>query len=161
MRMLHRRAGGFAIVTEHHDVAKSAIFFQISRAFSKCPEEFLDLPFRHISQGGVVVRGFDHHLVSANPVHLVVHALALAVQIAFDAQRRKFVRHHTHAPTRFVTAAAVPISQDFRRRLMLMAVIEGADSWLAGRHRLTDKIAGTLRAIGGYDDPSPRDWVVS
>ena len=36
----------------------------------------------------------DDHFVRADAVHAVEHALALAIQFAFDAQRRKLVGHY-------------------------------------------------------------------
>jgi len=108
-----------------------------------------------------MVRSLDDDFVGADAVHLVVHALALAVQFAFDAQHGEFVGDYAHAPTRLVTASAVAVSQDLGRSFMLIAITEGADSLAGWRHRLADKIAGPLGAIGGDNHPSPGDGVLT
>ena len=69
-----------------------------------------------------MLRRLHDHFVRADAVHLVEQAFALAIQFAFDSQRRKPVRHHANAPTRRVRPAAIaPIHQNFRRRLDLRA----------------------------------------
>ena len=54
-----------------------------------------------------VVRGLDHHLVGADPVHPVVDPLRLAVEVALDLERREPVGHHPDLPARSVAGRAV------------------------------------------------------
>ena len=75
----------------------------------------------------------DDDLVRANAVHPVEHAFGLAIQIAFDTQRRKLVRNDPNGPPGSVAQwrrAAVGIGTvclDFRGCLALIARAEGAE----------------------------------
>ena len=106
-----------------------------------------------------MIRRFDNYLVRADAVHPVVHAVALAIQLAFDSQSGKLIRNHAHPPTRLVAPAAIAVGQNLRRSFRFIAVIERAISVIGWQNRLADKIAGALGTAGCNDDPSPRDWV--
>ena len=159
--MLQRGAGRLAVVLEQHDVAEADVFLQVVDAIAERPQHFLDLPLGHLRHGQAVIGALDDHLVRADAVHLVVHAFALAVQLAFDAQRRKLVGHHAHAPSRLVRAAAGAVGQHFGRGLLLVAVAEGAKARGGRRHRLADEIGGAARAVGRDDYPAARDRVLT
>ena len=161
VRMFQRRARRFAVVLEKQDVAEAAVLLQIVDALLERPEHLFDLLLRHLAQGLVVVRPLDDHLVGADAVHLVVHALALAVQLAFDAQRRELVGHHAHPPSRLVAVAGVAVGQHLRRRLVFISVTERADGRRRRRNRLADKIARALGAVRGDNHPSPGDGVLT
>ena len=93
------------------------------------PQDVLDGALGQRGQRAVVVGRFDDDFVRADAVHAVEQAFAFAVQVAFDAQRRKLVGHDAHAPAGRVRPAAVAaIGQDFRRRLALVAVAERAEA---------------------------------
>ena len=112
-----------------------------------------------------MVGSLDDHLVRAHPVHLVEHALGLFIQIAFNAERRKFVRYHPHRPARavFLRSAAVcagAIGQNLRRCLALIAVTEGAETTL-DPHGFAHKVGWPLGAICRNDHPSAHNGVFS
>jgi hypothetical protein len=108
-----------------------------------------------------VVGSLDDDFVGSDAIHLVVHAIALAVQFALDAQDGEFISDDANTPTRLIAAAAVAIGQDFGRSLALIAVVERTDARAGRRYGLTNEIAGTFGAIGGDDDPSPGDRILT
>ena len=87
-------------------------------------------------------------------------------EIAFDAQRGKFVGHDAHRPAGRVALRWRPavgigtIGLNFRRRLAFVAVAEGAEAAL-DLHAFADEIGGALGAVGGDDDPAADDRVFS
>ena len=118
MRMLERCAGGLPVILEKQNVAEAAVVFQIEHAIAIGPQRFLDCLLRHGRKRELMVGRFDDHLVRAHAVHAVEQSVAFAVQVAFDAQRRKFIGHHAQRPSRRVPPAAVAsVSKDFRRSL--------------------------------------------
>src|ERR1700675_3312340 len=98
--------------------------------------------------------------MSADSVHLVEEAFSFAVQPAFDAQCREFIRHHTNAPTGCVRPAAVPaINQNLRRSLGLITRTEGAILRVLGDNALAQEIVRPLSSFGRNDHPASRDRV--
>ena len=72
---------------------------------------------------------FDDHFVRADAVHAIEQAVALAVEIAFDAERRKFIGDDAKRPAGRVSAAAVAaVGQNLGRRLALVAGAERAQA---------------------------------
>src|SRR5205814_10444183 len=97
--------------------------------------------------------------VGADAVHHVEDAFATAAEFALDAQRRKLVGHHTHAPAEGIRRAAVtPVGEHFGGRLDFVATAEGAFSALAALGRVRE-IRGPPGALGGDDDPATHDRV--
>src|ERR1700746_3329091 len=99
----------------------------------------------------------------ADAVHLVEHAICLAVQIALNAQGRKFVGNYAQVPSGNIAAAIFPgtVSHDLRRRFAFVAGTEGAELRTLDDDSLTGKIAGAFGTVTGDDDPSPRNGVFS
>src|SRR4029077_5450209 len=64
-------------------------------------------------------------------------------------------------PAGLVAVSGGAIGQHFGWRFVFITVIERADGGCGGRHRMPDKIAGAFGAIGGYNDPSPCDGVLT
>src|ERR1035437_4051054 len=149
------------MVLEEEDVAEAAVFLEIVDALLERPQRLFDELLRHIAKGLVVVGPFDDDLMGADAVHLVVHALALAVQLAFDAEDGKFIGHDTHAPPGLVAVPRGPKGQHLGWCLVFISVAERADGGCGRRHHLPDKIAGAFGAIRRYNDPSPCDGVLS
>ena len=58
-------------------------------------------------RGGVIGR-FDDDFMRADAVHFVEHAFACAIQIAFDAERGKFVGNYANVPARCVALRRGP-----------------------------------------------------
>ena len=100
VRMLQRCAGRPARVLEDEDVSKPRILLEVQDAVVERPQDVLDPPLAHAGEGLAVLGRLDDDLVGADAVHLVVHAVALAVQIALDLERRELVRHHPQLPVR-------------------------------------------------------------
>src|ERR1700757_1736123 len=101
-----------------------------------------------------------------DPIHAVEHSLRLPVQIPFNPERRKFVRHHAHSPAwriplRSRSAIGIrSIRLDLRRRLALVSITEGTESPL-DLHVLADEVSGPLRSIGRNDYPPAHDGIFS
>src|ERR1035441_5058304 len=155
--MLQRSAGGIAMVLEEDDVAEAVVLFEIVDAFLEGPEDLFDELFGHAAEGLVVVGSFHNDLVGADAVHLVVHALALAVQLAFDAENGELIGHDAHPPAGLIAIPRGAVGQHLGRCLVFVPVAERAHGGAGRRRRQADKIAGTFGAIRGDDDPSPRD----
>ena len=80
-----------------------------------------------------VERAFDDDFVGADAVHLVVDAVAALVEVALDLQGGKLVGHDAHAPALFVgLGVAVAVGEDFVRRVVLVALAEGAERAAVG-----------------------------
>src|ERR1035438_10379466 len=141
--MLQRRSRRFTVILEQQNVLKSPILLQIENAIAKRPQHILNLFRRKRSQGSSVVGRLNHNFVSANPVHLVEHSLGLLVQVAFNTESRKLIRHHPHRPAwsillRSVAIIARSIRENLRRRLRLIAITKRAESAL-NLYRLAQK----------------------
>ena len=117
-------------------------------------------------QGRGVVGSLDDDLVGADAVHPVEHALGLAVQVAFDSQRREFVGHDAHRPAGRIALGRRPavrvgtISLNFGRSLALISGTERAEAAL-DLYGFAHEIGGTFGAIGGDDNPAADDGVFS
>src|ERR1035437_2845559 len=127
MGMLERRARGVAIVLEEDDVAEATVLLEIVDAILERPEDLFDELVGHVAEGRAVVRPFDDDLVGADAVHLVVHALAPAVQLAFDTEDGEFIGHDAHTPTGLVAVPGGAVGQHVGRRFVSIPVIERAD----------------------------------
>src|SRR5580698_1390968 len=166
MRVLERRAGSFAVVLENKNVFEAAVLLEIQNAVAEGPKHVFNALGRQSGQGGIVVGGFNDDLMRAHAIHPVEHALGLAVQTAFNAERRKFVGHHSHRPPRRIPLwrrAAVSvgaISLNFRRSLGLVAVAKGAKTALKF-HSIAGKIGRALGAVGRNNDPPAYNWIFS
>src|SRR6185437_15769274 len=143
MRMIERSPRGLAMVLEDHDVLKTTVLFEIENPVTKCPEQVFHPFYRHGGQSFHMVGGLNDHLMSADAVHLDEHSIGLAVQVTFNAQSRKFVRHHTQVPVCVALASIFsrPIRQNFRRRLSFIARTKLADLMSA---RSREKSLGRL-----------------
>src|SRR5215471_12740433 len=102
-----------------------------------------------------MVGSFDDDFVGADAVHLVVHALALAIEVALNAEDGELIGHDANAPAWLVAAARVAVGEHFGRRFVFVAVVERADGGRGRRRRLADKIAGTFSTIRRYNYPAP------
>src|SRR5450759_4897107 len=149
------------MVLEEDDVAETVVLLQIDDALLEGPEDLFDEFLGHVAKGLAVVGPFDDDLMGADAVHLVVHALALAVQLAFDAEDGEFIGHDAHPPPGLVAIPGGAVGQHFGRCLVFIPVTERADGGRERRRHLPDKIAGAFGAIRGYDDPSPCDGVLT
>ena len=113
-----------------------------------------------------MVIGLDNNFVCADAVHLVEHALGLAVQITFYAKRGEFVRHYADGPPgritlRRRTAVLIgPVCLDFRRSLTFISITEGAkaSSHLYG---VASKVCRALGSVGGDNHPAANNGVFS
>ena len=92
----------------------------------------------------------------AETVHLVKHALGLAIQSAFDAKRGKLIGHYPHRPARAVLLPAAvgvrTVGQHLGRRFGFVSRTQRAEATLL-HHLVAKKIAGPLGAVRGNDDP--------
>ena len=112
-----------------------------------------------------MVGRFNDNFVSADAVHLVEHAFGLLVEVAFDAERREFVRDYSNCPAGsvFLRSAAVgvgAVGKDFRRRLAFIAVAEGTEATF-DLDGLAHEVGRALGAVGRNDYPSAYDGVFS
>src|SRR5919108_1667913 len=99
MGMFERSSSSFTVVLKYEDVFKTLVFLQINHAIAKCPDHIFHALDGHVSESLVVLGSFYDDLVSADAVHLVEHALGLAIKVALDAECRELVGNHAHAPT--------------------------------------------------------------
>ena len=115
--------GGLAMVLEYQYVFETAILFQIENPVAEGPQHIFHTLHRHGRQRLQMIGRFNHHFMGANAIHLVKHAVCLAVQIAFDSQCRKFIGNHAQVPARSVSPYVFTwtISQDFWRGCIFMA----------------------------------------
>jgi len=101
--------------------------------------------------------------IASGQVDLVPFAyssFALAVQVALDSQRRKFVGYHAHLPARRIRGASIAaVLQNFRGRLRFIAVAERAGSHSLDLNALAQKIRRAFGPIRRNDDPSSGDGV--
>jgi hypothetical protein len=106
-------------------------------------------------------RGFDHDLMSPNPIHLIVHSFTLSVQISFNPEGWELVGNDPKAPTGRVGAdSIVAKGQDLRWGLVLVSFAERAES--SGRPLLLDhEIRGSPSPFGSDDHPSSMNGIFS
>src|SRR3977135_1155808 len=106
------------------------IALEIEDAIAKGPEQVFDALFRQITEGDLVFRRLNNDFVGADPVHVVVNAVALPVQIPFDAQSWKLVGHDAKLPGSTVDA----IGKNLGRRAILVARAERASPATPRQH---------------------------
>src|SRR5712675_793322 len=103
---------------------------------------------------------FNHHFMRTDSIHLVKESFTFTVQIALDAQRWKFVRHHADAPTGGVWTAAVPsIDKNLRRSARFIPRTEGTIFLFSGDDALSKEVVRALSSFRRNDHPSARDRV--
>src|SRR6185437_11725681 len=163
MRMIERRSRSLAMVLEDHDVLKTTVLLEIENPVTKCPEQVFHPFYRHGGQSFHMVGGLNDHLMSADAVHLVEHSIGLAVQVTFNTQSRKFVRHHTQVPVCVALAAIFsrPIRQNFRRRLSFIARTKRAETGRLDVGTLAGEISGAFGTVSGNDYPTSRYGIFS
>src|SRR5262245_10973069 len=98
MRVFQTGAGCFAVILENQNVPKAPVSLKIVDTISKCPPDLLNLLFVHLRQREIMFGRFDDDLMRADSVHLVVDAVTLAAQIAFDSKNGELIRNHTNRP---------------------------------------------------------------
>ena len=114
------------MIFEKQNVAEAMVIFEVENPVSIGPKYLFNRSLRHRREGCLVVGSFDNYLVGAHAVHAIEEALALAIQIAFYPQRRKFIGDHSERPPRGILCPAVPaIGENFRRSLPLIPRAEG------------------------------------
>ena len=116
--MLQGGSCGIAMIFENERVAKPLIVLQVQHAIAIGPQNVLNRAVRQGGESALVIGGLNDHFVRAHAIHAVKQAIALAVEVAFDAQRGKFIGNYTNGPTGRIRASAVaPVGQNFRRGL--------------------------------------------
>src|SRR6478735_1159222 len=121
------------MILENQDVLEAPVFLEIEDAVTKCPQHIFDPFWRERRECGVVIRRLHDNFVGADSVHPVEHPFGLPVQISFDTECRKFVRHYTNRPAWRVSLSpsAVGIGAirlNLGRRFALIAVAKGTES---------------------------------
>ena len=152
--VLERRPRAGAVVLEDEDVADAPVTVEIHDALAVRLEHLDDVGDRQIAQVLVVLGPLDHHLVGPHAVHLVVEALAPALEDALDLERGELVRHHADLPAGAVGGAARGAGGvDLGRGLVLVARTEGA---IAGAPLEPDggEVRGPAAALGRDDHPA-------
>ena len=136
------------MVLENQNVAEAFIVLQVQHAVPVSPQHVFHSAFWERRQRGGVIRRFNDHFVRADSVHLVEQAFSFAVQLAFDPQRRKAIRHHAQLPSRRVRSSPIsPVYQHFRRRLGLIAEAEGTILRLSRDDAFAQKVVWPLSAL--------------
>ena len=59
-----------------------------------------DLIRAHICHVLIVLRSFDHHLMSSNPIDSIIMTHGSPIQAAFDLKGREFIGYYTNFPSR-------------------------------------------------------------
>src|SRR3989442_153677 len=130
MGVFERRPGSLAVVLENQDVTEALVVFQVEDAVAIGPQHLFEGFLGHGGQRALVIRRFDDHFVRPDTVHAVKQPLALAVEVAFDAQRRELVRDDADSPAGAIPRAAVPaVGQNLGRRLRLITVAKRAKAF--------------------------------
>src|SRR5271169_4596448 len=162
MRMLHGSPGRLAVILENQHVTEALVVFQIQHAIPVGPQHVLHGLLRQLRQRRLVLRRFNHHFVSPNPVHLVEQAFALAVDFAFNSQRRETIRNHANVPASGVRSAAVSsINQNFRWSFGFVTRAEWTIHRGFGKHTVPHKIHWPLSAIRGNNHPSTSNGILT
>src|SRR5580700_9697783 len=110
-----------------------------------------------------MIGSFDDYLMRADAVHLVKEALALAVEIAFDAECGEFVGYDANGPARGVCASVAPaVNENLRRCLGFGAGAERA-ILAVGKRRDTfaQKIVRAFSTLGGNNHPAASNRIFS
>src|SRR5579871_4422111 len=117
------------MVLEYQYVFETAVLFQVENAIAEGPQHVFHTLHWHGRQCLQVIRRFNHYFMGANAIHLVKHAVCLAIQIALDSQSGKFIGHYTQVPAGGVSSYILTgaISQNFRRGSAFMAGTERAE----------------------------------
>src|ERR1700730_5761718 len=156
--MFERGAGGFSVVFENEDVAKTLVIFQIEHAVAIRPQHILNGALRKSRESSRVVRSLDDDFVGADAIHLVKQAFPVAIQVPFDAKRREFVGNHTYAPAGGVhAAAAAAIDQNFRWSFCFASGTEGTILTIRSNNAFTQEFIGALATFCRDNDPATRD----
>src|SRR2546423_3249680 len=159
--MLYRGSSRFAVVFKDEYVAEPPVLFQIQHTVAKSPKHVLGGLLINGGQGSLMIGSFNNDFMGANPIHLVKKALTLAIEIAFNAQGRKFIGDHPKVPAGTISRASIgSITQDFGGRFVFISIAEGAKPTF-NLNRFFCKIAWTFAAIRSNDYPSPCDGIFS
>src|ERR1700743_1066283 len=99
----------------------------------------------------------------AQAVHLVKHAVGLAIKIALNSQSRKFIGHHAQVPARCVAVRMVArtVRKDLRRRCVFMAGTKWTKRSALDHGGFTGEISGAAGTISGNNYPATSNRVFS
>src|SRR5580692_1008611 len=158
--MLDGSSRRFAMILEDQHVTEALVVLQIEHAIAISPQHIFQRLLRQLSQRGLMLRRLDNDFMSADAIHLVEQAFAFAIQFAFNSQRGKTVGHHANVPAAAISPATIPaISENFGRRLGLVARAERAILWRTRKNGLAQKVHGTLPTVCGNNDPPRGNWI--
>src|SRR5262249_27497922 len=130
VRMLERDVGRPPDGLEDGDRAEALVALQIDDAVAPRAHHVLDRRHGKPGEGIVVPWRLDHDLVSPDPVHEIVEAVAAALEIALHPQGRETARNHADTPSTILRL--VTVHQHLGRRLTLVAATEDARTAAAG-----------------------------
>jgi hypothetical protein len=117
-----------------------------------CCEDIRNGTDGQLIQTEIAVRRFNHDLVGADAGKIIVETDRVALQCALDLHRRVTVRHHAHAPARFIGArGVVPHGVDFMGRQPFVPAGEGIE--VAALHDRRSEILRAALALRGKNDP--------
>src|SRR5262249_52168358 len=156
--MLERDVGRQPHGLEDGDRAKALVALQVDDAVAPRAHHVLDRGHGKPGEGIVVPRGLDHDLVSPDPVHEIVEAVAAALEVALHPQGREAARNHADTPSPI--ARLVTVHQPPRRRLTLVPAAEYARTAAAGG-ALGVKVGRAPDALGCDDHPAAEKWVLA
>jgi hypothetical protein len=159
--MFERGSGRDPLVLKDENIAKALVPSQVDDSLPISPQNLLHPLDGQRRQRLLMERGFDHDLMSPNPIHLIVHSFTLSVQISFNPEGWELVGNDPKAPTGRVGAdSIVAKGQDLRRGLVLVSFAERAES--SGRPLLLDhEIRGSPSPFGSDDHPSSMNGIFS
>jgi len=152
------RPGGRPVVLEDEDRLEPAVLRQVDETLPVGPENVLEPLLGQVEQVDVVTLRLDDDLVGPDAVHPVVDPVRGLPQLPLDLQRGKLVGDHAQGPVRIVGLPALPEGEDLGGRHPLAAGAQGAHPLAPGRG-LRGKFLGTLRPLGGDDDPPADDRI--
>ncbi len=93
--------------------------------------------------------------MGADAGHLVVEALALAVEFAFHAEGGELIGDHTQGPAGLIWSAAGAVGEYFRGCFRFVPRAERAETSALRFHMLTREIGRTLGSVGCDNYPAP------
>jgi hypothetical protein len=159
--MFERGSGRDPLVLKDENIAKALVPSQVDDSLPVSPQNLLHPLDGQRRQRLLMERGFDHDLMSPNPIHLIVHPFSLSVQVSFNPEGRELVGNDPEAPTGRVGAGSIAAEgQDLRRSLVLVSFAEGTKS--SGRLLLFNyEIRGPPAPFGRNDYPSSMNGIFS
>src|SRR3989338_5827010 len=159
--MLKRCPCLLPMVLEYKNIFKSLVFSLVYDPVPECPENILNLIWRHIFQCSPVIWGFYNYLMGAYPIHLVKYTFSHLVQPLFYLQGRKLIWNNPQFPSCLILiGTTMTVCKDFRWCFVFIAIAEWTE-FVILLWRRDSEICWSFTSVCRYNDPSSDNWVFS